>query len=114
MVRSVRDADGRRAGGRDHRYLNNVVEQDHRAIKQRCAPMLGLKSFQSAAITLAGIELVHRIRKQQYSVPMGEGGNGHSLKDYLVSLDIYAGAAHLSCPFNPETAEVRCCGRSPR
>ncbi len=66
---------------RARRYLNNIVEQDHRAIKQRCAPMLGLKSFRSAAITLAGIELAHRIRKQQYSVPMSDGGNAHSLKD---------------------------------
>ena len=56
---------------RARRYLNNVVEQDHRAIKQRCAPMLGLKSFRTAAITLAGIELAHRIRKQQYSLPKG-------------------------------------------
>ncbi len=70
---------------RARRYLNNVVEQDHRAIKQRCAPMLGLKSFRSAAITLAGIELAHRIRKQQYSVPMGESGNAHSLKDAWVA-----------------------------
>jgi transposase-like protein len=59
---------------RAHRYLNNVVEQDHRAIKQRCAPMLGLKSFRSAAITLAGVELAHRVRKQQYSLPMGPSG----------------------------------------
>lgn len=66
---------------RARRYLSNVVEQDHRAIKQRCAPMLGLKGFRSAAITLAGIELAHRIRKQQYSVPMGEGGQTRSLKD---------------------------------
>lgn len=43
------------------RYLNNIVEQDHRAIKHRCVPMLGLKSFTTAAITLAGIELAHRI-----------------------------------------------------
>jgi transposase-like protein len=56
---------------RARRYLNNVVEQDHRAIKQRCAPMLGLKTRRSAAITLAGIELAHRIRKQQHSLPMG-------------------------------------------
>jgi transposase-like protein len=55
-------------------YLNNVVEQDHRAIKQRCAPMLGLKSFRSAAITLAGVELAHRVRKQQYSLPTGPNG----------------------------------------
>src|SRR5258708_7853202 len=47
---------------RARRYLNNVVEQDHRAIKQRCASMLGFKSFRSAAVTLAGVELAHRIR----------------------------------------------------
>jgi transposase-like protein len=49
------------------RYLNNVVEQDHRAIKRRCASMLGLKSFKTAAITFAGVELANRIRKRQYS-----------------------------------------------
>jgi IS6 family transposase len=38
-------------------YLNNIIEQDHRAIKRRCASMLGFKSFGNAAITLAGIEL---------------------------------------------------------
>ncbi len=53
---------------RCRRYLNNVVEQDHRAIKRRCAPMLGLKSFRTASITLAGIELAHRIRKRQFSI----------------------------------------------
>jgi transposase-like protein len=40
-------------------YLNNIVEQDHRVIKRRCASMLGFKSFGNAAITLAGIELAH-------------------------------------------------------
>lgn len=53
---------------RSRRYLNNIVEQDHRAIKQRCASMLGFKSVDTAAITLAGIELAHRIRKRQYSL----------------------------------------------
>jgi transposase-like protein len=52
---------------RSRRYLNNIVEQDHRAIKRRCAPMLALKSFRTAAITLAGVELAHRIRKRQFS-----------------------------------------------
>lgn len=66
---------------RARRYLNNVVEQDHRAIKQRCAPMLGLKSFRSAAITLAGIELAHRVRKQQYSLQSGLTGLVPSLKE---------------------------------
>ena len=55
------------------RYLNNIVEQDHRAIKRRCASILGLKSFKTAAITFAGIELAHRIRKQQFSF----GRTGH-------------------------------------
>jgi transposase-like protein len=62
------------------RYLNNIVEQDHRAIKQRCAPMLGLKSFCSAAITLAGIELAHRVRKKQLLLPIGGGETRSSLK----------------------------------
>jgi hypothetical protein len=48
--------------------LNNIVEQDHRAIKRRCAPMLALKSFRTAAVTLAGVELAHRIRKGQFSL----------------------------------------------
>jgi DDE domain len=47
--------------------LNNIVEQDHRAVKRRCAPMLALKSFRTAAVTLAGVELAHRIRKGQFS-----------------------------------------------
>ena len=42
---------------RQAKYLNNIVEQDHRAIKRKTRPLLGFKSFWSAAITLAGIEL---------------------------------------------------------
>jgi transposase-like protein len=53
---------------RSCRYLNNIVEQDHRAIKRRCALMLALKSFRTAAVTLAGVELAHRIRKGQFSL----------------------------------------------
>ncbi len=47
------------------KYLNNVVEQDHRAIKRITRPMLGFKSFRCACILLAGIELMHMIRKGQ-------------------------------------------------
>jgi transposase-like protein len=53
---------------RDRRYLNNIVEQDHRAIKRRCASMLGFKSFLTATVPLAGVELAHRIHKRQFSV----------------------------------------------
>jgi transposase-like protein len=66
---------------RARRYLNNVVEQNHRAIKQRCAPMLGLKTLRTAAITLAGVELAHRIRKRQYSLPTERYGRPSSLKE---------------------------------
>ena len=47
------------------KYLNNIVEQDHRFIKQITRPMLGFKAFHSAAATLAGIETAHMIRKGQ-------------------------------------------------
>jgi hypothetical protein len=52
----------RRSCGR-RSYFNNLIEQDHRAAKQRIAVMLGFKGFAIAAITIAGIELMHRIRK---------------------------------------------------
>jgi transposase-like protein len=50
---------------RQSRYLNNRVEQDHRAIKRRVQPMLGFKSMSSARAILGGIEMVHMIRKGQ-------------------------------------------------
>ena len=48
---------------RQAKYLNNIVEQDHRAVKRVTKPMLNFKSFQSAKCVLAGIELMHMIRK---------------------------------------------------
>jgi len=65
---------------RSSQYLNNLIEQDHRAIKRRCTSMGGFKSFGSAAITLAGIELAHRIRKRQFSFGRGRYQNFGSLK----------------------------------
>lgn len=43
---------------RQAKYLNNIVEQDHRAIKRIVRPMLGFKAFQSANSIIAGIELM--------------------------------------------------------
>lgn len=51
---------------RQVKYLNNIVEQDHRAVKRIIRPMLGFKSFRSARILLAGIELMHILRKGQW------------------------------------------------
>jgi transposase-like protein len=53
---------------RSSNYLNNLIEQDHRNIKSRLGAMLGLKSFASAAITIRGVELMHRIRKGQFDL----------------------------------------------
>ncbi|EDZ99354.1 integrase catalytic region [Burkholderia sp. H160] len=53
---------------RSSKYLNNVIEQDHRHIKSRINVMHGFKSFRNAAVTLAGIELMHRIRKGQFNL----------------------------------------------
>src|ERR1700710_412677 len=56
---------GRRCRRRPVRYLNNVVEQDHRAIKRRVRAMQGFRSFRSAWRALQGIETVNMIRKGQ-------------------------------------------------
>jgi len=53
---------------RQRKYLNNIVEQDHRAIKRRTRPMMGFKSFRCARIVLGGIELMHMIAKGQLRV----------------------------------------------
>ena len=53
---------------RTNKYLNNVIEQGHRRVKQRVRPMLGFKRFDHAAIAITGIELVHQIQKNQFDL----------------------------------------------
>lgn len=48
--------------------LNNVLEQNPRRGKQRVRPMLGFQRFDHAAVTIAGIELVHQMRKGQFDL----------------------------------------------
>ncbi|MFK7893053.1 MAG: DDE-type integrase/transposase/recombinase, partial [Granulosicoccus sp.] len=50
---------------RQCKYLNNIVEQDHRLIKRITKPMLGFKNFLCAQATLTGIELIRMIKKGQ-------------------------------------------------
>ncbi|HHL2713228.1 TPA: IS6 family transposase [Yersinia enterocolitica] len=66
-------SDEERITVRQNKYLNNHVEQTHRNIKRRIRPMLGFKSFRRAQTLLAGIELIHIIRKGQYQHPQSEG-----------------------------------------
>lgn len=69
-VRELRDEGllTKRTKLRSSKYLNNLIEQDHRGIKSRTRPMLGFKSFASAATTIAGIELLRRIHKRQFAL----------------------------------------------
>ena len=56
---------GRTMEVRQVKYLNNILEQDHRFIKRITVPMTGFKAFHSAAATIAGIGAAHMIRKGQ-------------------------------------------------
>jgi transposase-like protein len=56
---------------RQSKYLNNLVEQDHRSVKRITGPMLGFKSFWSAQKLIAGIETMHMIKKGQMNCPEG-------------------------------------------
>ena len=67
---------------RQVKYLNNIVEQDHRAIKRRTKPMLGFKNFRCARILLSGIELMHMISKGQ----MKNSGGGQTPAQQFYSL----------------------------
>jgi transposase-like protein len=59
---------------RQIKYLNNIVEQDHRAVKRVTRPMLGFKAFEAAQCTLVGVELMHMIKKRQLVVEEGAEG----------------------------------------
>jgi transposase-like protein len=58
----------KRAVVRSSEYLNNLIEQAHRGVKSRTRPMPGFKNFESAAITIAGVELLRRIHKDQFAL----------------------------------------------
>jgi putative transposase len=64
-IRGYNEAHGTAIIIRQVKYLNNLVEQDHRGVKRVTRPMLGFKSFEAAQGTLIGIELMHMIRKGQ-------------------------------------------------
>ena len=65
---------------RQNKYLNNIVEQDHRFIKRKIRPMMGFKTFETASATLQGIEVSHMVRKGQI------GFKGQSVFDIFAKL----------------------------
>jgi len=60
---------------RQSKYLNNLIEQDHRAIKRIVRPMLGLKNFRCARAVIAGIETMHLIKKGQLAAMKGRASS---------------------------------------
>ena len=64
-IKSYNEEHGTAIAIRKIKYLNNIVEQDHRGVKRVTRPMLGFKSFEAAQGTLVGIELMHMIKKKQ-------------------------------------------------
>ena len=77
-ILSVNEDSGASIKLRQDKYLNNVVEQDHRAIKRIVRPMLGFKSFNCARALIAGIETVHMIKKGQLHRPEGTASSAAS------------------------------------
>lgn len=64
---------------RQNKYLNNIIEQDHRFIKKRTKPMLGFKNFRSAKITITGIENIRIIQKGQI---IGSNNNASTFENF--------------------------------
>jgi len=65
-------------------YLNNLVEQDHRADKRITRPMLGFTSFAAAHATLVRIELMHMLKKRQLVIE--DGGEGLTAAEQFYAL----------------------------
>jgi putative transposase len=70
-IKRYNEAQGTAIEIRQVKYLNSVVEQDHRAVKRVTRPMLGFKAFDAAQATLAGIELMHMLKKRPLMVEAG-------------------------------------------
>ena len=82
-LEALKEETGAKIEIRQIKYLNNLVEQDHRSVKRIVRPMLGFKSFPSARTTLQGIELMHMIKKGQM---IQAGGQTLSAADQFYSL----------------------------
>jgi transposase-like protein len=83
-IKRYNEAHGTAIAIRQVKYLNNIVEQDHRGVKRVTRPMLGFKLFTAAQDTLVGIELMHMIKKRQLVVE--EGDEGRTAAELFYSL----------------------------
>jgi putative transposase len=84
-IKSSNQEHGTAIAIRQVKYLNNIVEQDHRAVKRITRPMLGFKAFTAAQDTLVGIELMHMIKKRQLVVEEGDEGRTAAERFYSLA-----------------------------
>jgi len=84
-IKSYNEEHGTAIAIRKIKYLNNIVEQDHRGVKRVTRPMLGFKSFDAAQGTLVGIELMHMIKKKQMMVEAGDEGRTAAEQFYALA-----------------------------
>lgn len=71
---------------RQLKYLNNIVEQDHRFIKKRIRSMLEFKSYQTAVSILSGVEAMHMVKKEQIDLRNPSVQNQNSFIHQLFGL----------------------------
>src|SRR5215813_14636638 len=84
-IKSYNEAHGTTISIRQVKYLNNIVEQDHRGVKRITRPMLGFKAFDAAQATLVGIELMHMIKKKQLVVEERDKGRTAAEQFYALA-----------------------------
>jgi transposase-like protein len=84
-IKSYNEEHGTAIEIRKVKYLNNIVEQDHRAVKRMTRPMLGFKAFDAAQATLTGIELMHMIKKKQMCVGVADEGRSAAALFYALA-----------------------------
>src|SRR5882762_2900217 len=109
-IKSYNEEHGTAIAIRQIKYLNNIVEQDHRGVKRITRPMLGFKAFGAAQGTLAGIELMHMIRKKQLVVEAGE--EGLTAAEQFYSLAASSPPRHGQLPRHDLLSKI--CDKTPR
>jgi transposase-like protein len=90
------------------KYLNNMVEQDQRGVKRGTRPMLGFKAFDAAQGTLAGIELMHMIKKKQMMRDAGDEGRRAAEQGYALAASSSSRPGELT----PEHLQTKTCDRT--
>jgi transposase-like protein len=84
-IKSYNEEHGTAIAIRKIKYLNNIVEQDHRGVKRVTRRMLGFKAFEAAQGTLIGIELMPMIKKKQLKIEAGDEGRTAAEQFYALA-----------------------------